>query len=394
MIAISLPVALAILGFTGLGLPDAALGVAWPGVRDAFALAQSGFGLILAAVCVGFLIASNASAGLLERLGPGRLLSGGTALLALSLLGLSAAPAFAVVLAAASLLGLGGGAIDAGMNAYAATRFSRRDMNWLHAGYGLGTAIAPFVMTAGLAVGAGWRGGFGMLAATLAAGAALFWLTRRRWPPPTAVGRAPRGGSARLVRDLAAGRHLVAFFLYTAVEVIAGQWSFTVLSESRGLTVEAAGIWTGIYWTSLFGGRLAVGVVADRLGTERLIALGVAGVLAGAVLFVALPLAGGAPALVVIGLAAAPIFPMLMTRTAERFPVEVARRLFGLQVSVAMLGGVVMPALAGALADLVGLAVIPAFLLGSAAALAVVTVAILRAPGPGAATAPDATPPA
>ncbi len=374
-------VALAILAFVALGLPDAALGVAWPGLRDAFAQPQSGLGLILAATALGFLAAGNAAAHLLERLGPGRLAAAATVLLAASVAGQAAAPAFAGVLAAATLWGVGAGAIDAGLNGYAARRFSHRHMNWLHAGYGLGTAIAPFVMTAGLALGAGWRGGYAAIAAVLAALAVVFWTQRGRWPPPQPVTSgtpAPARGGV----STAAARHLAAFFLYTGVEVTAGQWAFAVLSEARGLATEAAGVWTGLYWSGLFGGRLAVGFVADRLGTETLIAVGTAGVVAAAVAFWALPLAGGAPALVLLGLAAAPVFPMMMARTAARFPLALARRLFGLQVSAAMLGAVALPAAAGALADLQGLAAVPAFLAATAATLAVTVAAILRDPQP------------
>jgi len=370
----------ALLAFVALGLPDAALGVAWPGIRDAFERAQSGLGLILAASSLGFLAASNAAAALLERLGAGRLLALATLLLAGSLIGQATAASFALVLAAAVIWGLGAGAIDAGLNGYAARSFSRRHMNWLHAGYGLGTALAPFVMTAGLALGAGWRGGYAAIALLLATLAALFWHRRGLWPPPapgTAV--APRGSA----RPGPAGmRHLAAFFLYTGVEVTAGQWAFAVLSEARGLGTEAAGVLTGLYWTSLFAGRLAIGFVADRLGTARLIAGGVAGIALGAGLFAALPVAGGAPALVILGLAAAPVFPMLMTRTAERFPIAVARRLFGLQVSAAMLGAVALPWTAGALADTAGLAAIPLFLAAVAATLGLVVVFILRDPQP------------
>jgi fucose permease len=369
-------VVLALLAFVALGLPDAALGVAWPGIRDAFARSQSALGLILAASSVGFFAASNAAAALFDRLGPGAFLGLATLLLAASLIGQATAASFGLVLAAAALWGLGAGAIDAGLNGYAARRFSRRDMNWLHAGYGLGTAVAPFVMTAGLAVGAGWRGGYGAIAVVLAALATLFWRRRHLWPPvASGIGRAPRAAGGL---DLAAARHLTAFFLYTGVEATAGQWAFAVLSEARGLGPEAAGLWTGLYWTSLFGGRLAIGLVADRLGTARLVAGGVAGIVAGAIVFAGAPGAGGASGLVVMGSAAAPVFPMLMTRTAERFPVAVARRLFGLQVSAAMLGAVFLPWTAGALADAAGLASIPIFLAAAAATLALVVAFILR----------------
>jgi len=373
---------LAGLAFVSLGLPDAALGVAWPGIRDGFGLAQSGLGLVLAAIGVGFVVSSNVAAALLARLGVGRLLALSTATVAAALTLQAAAPAFVLVLTAAAILGLGSGAIDSGLNAYAATRFSPRHMNWLHAAYGLGTAIAPFVMTAVLGRGGGWRHGYLVLAAALGALAVVFWRSRGRWaatrdrvdsgPRLRGLGLSPRGWG-----------HVLAFFLYTGVEVTAGQWAFAVLSEARGLGAAAAGTWTGLYWTSLFAGRVLVGFVADRVGARRLVAWSALGVVAGPALC-ATPVAAlggvglGGAGLVVVGLAAAPIFPMMMTRTAERFEGIEARRLFGLQVSAAMLGGVAWPGLAGAVADATALAPVPWVLATIARALAAVLASLLR----------------
>src|SRR5947209_19719067 len=46
--------AIAYLGFVSLGLPDTVAGVAWPSVRDAFDMRQSGFGLVFIALGCGY----------------------------------------------------------------------------------------------------------------------------------------------------------------------------------------------------------------------------------------------------------------------------------------------------------------------------------------------------
>jgi MFS family permease len=66
---------LAYLGFVSLGLPDAVLGVAWPSVREVFALTQGGLGLILIALAAGFFVSSTLAGRLLQRLGVGKLLA-------------------------------------------------------------------------------------------------------------------------------------------------------------------------------------------------------------------------------------------------------------------------------------------------------------------------------
>ncbi len=58
-----------------------------------------------------------------------------------------------MLLLASSFLGMGGGAIDTGLNTYAAEHFSPRHINWLHACYGLGAMLGPPIVTAVLDAG-------------------------------------------------------------------------------------------------------------------------------------------------------------------------------------------------------------------------------------------------
>ncbi|WP_029031555.1 MFS transporter [Salinarimonas rosea] len=386
----ALLVVVAYLGFVSLALPDVAHGVSWPFVREAFALPQSGLGLIMAGTAAGFFVSSFFAGRLLEAFGVGRLLAGSTGLVAAALVGIAVAPSFPVFLAAAPLVGLGSGAIDSGLNAYAAARFSARHMTWLHAAFGFGAACGPFLMTGALVVGGSWRLGYSTIALIMVAMALVFLSTRGLWRAdagrPIAAGDGPSGESAAPARPTtrAALAHPVVrlqiamFCIYVGVEYGAGLWIFTVLSEGRGLSVELAGTMAGLFWGGLFVGRVGFGLVADRLGEDRSVRLGLAGMALGAGAFALAPTPIGLAGIVLLGLACAPVYPMLMSRTPARLGEALAAHAIGFQVSAAMLGGVIFPALGGLLADAIGLDAVPFMVLASVLALVALNVALER----------------
>ncbi|WP_372422536.1 MFS transporter [Salinarimonas chemoclinalis] len=381
----ALLVVVAYLGFVSLALPDIAHGVSWPFVRDAFALPQSGLGLIMAGTAAGFFVSSFFAGRLLEAVGVGRLLAGSTGLVAAALVGTAIAPNFAVFLAAAPLVGLGSGAIDSGLNAYAAARFSARHMTWLHAAFGFGAACGPFLMTGALVVGGSWRLGYGTIALIMGAMALVFLSTRGLWRADAGgpVGAGARAAPARVTTRAALAHPVVRlqiamFCIYVGVEYGAGLWIFTVLSEGRGLSVELAGTMAGLFWGGLFVGRVGFGLVADRLGEDLSVRLGLAGMTLGAAAFALAPTPVGLVGIVLLGLACAPIFPMLMSRTPARLGAALSAHAIGFQVSAAMLGGVIFPALGGLLADTIGLDAVPFMVLASVLALVVLNAMLER----------------
>jgi fucose permease len=146
------------------------------------------------------------------------------------------------------------------------------------------------------------------------------------------------------------------FFLYTGLEVAVGGWCFTVLSESRGLRPETAGLLTTCYWGSICAGRVAFGFVVDCIGVDRLLRMATVIVVIGAIVFaVSSKVAFTALGLGMIGCALAPIFPCLMTRTPERVGKAYAPHAIGFQVSAAMTGAALLPACAGIMGERAGL---------------------------------------
>jgi fucose permease len=395
---------IAYIGFICLGLPEAALGVAWPSLREGYLLPQSGLGLILIAVGIGYFSASFSMGYLVQRLGLGWLLTLSTLFLAISLTGYALSGSWLFFLACAVIAGMGSGAIDGGLNAYGAEHFSGRQMNWLHACYGLGATIGPLIMTGALQQTGSWRWGYAIVAVCMLAMTTAFALTRRQWiasspqtidsepivpigpaqatstPMPTPHSLSPNPHSPTPIPPppatmLTALRHPLVrlqiglFFLYTGLEVTAGQWSFTLLTEGRGVDVAQAGIWVSAYWAFLTIGRITFGFLVNWLPMTQLVRLSMVGTVLGALLLASnggtlLSLTG----LILLGFALAPIFPCLMKQTPDRVSKRLATHAIGFQVSAAMLGVMVVPGLTGLLVqwytlELIGIVLIVVALL-------------------------------
>src|SRR5439155_1321913 len=193
--------------------------------------------------------------------------------------GYAVASAWPVMVACALLAGLGAGAIDARINAFAAARFSAGVVTWLHACYGVGAMLGPLLMTATLAAGLGWRWGYGLLGLLLAGMALAFALTLALWrlSPDTGGSRRDTEGLVATLTYAPVWPGMALFFLYTGLEVTAGQWSYTLLTEARGVAPTTAGVAVAAYWGSLTVGRVVAGVPAvfglseasTRLGVRR-----------------------------------------------------------------------------------------------------------------------------
>ena len=180
-------IALAYVGFVSLGLPDAVTGVAWPTIRDTFRLPQGAVGLVFVAAGLGYFVTSFLSGRLTQALGIGLLLAASTAVVAAAMFGFAGSPAWTSFVAFAVLHGLGSGAIDAGLNGYAANYLSARHMNWLHACYCFGAMLGPLLMTAILTTGRSYGLGYSIVGGMMLTLAALFLATRPRWGQATAT---------------------------------------------------------------------------------------------------------------------------------------------------------------------------------------------------------------
>jgi fucose permease len=355
---------IAYLGFVSLGLPDPVAGVAWPSVREVFGLQQASFGLVFIALGCGYCASGFLSGKLTQTLGIGNLLWISSGFVALAMLGSGLAPAWPMFVACAVVWGIGSGGIDGGLNHYASTHFSPRHVNWLHACYSVGATLGPLLMTAVLVGGGSWRSGYGVVGIILLAMTLTFFVTRNSWTddskstddaaqPPVTI----RDALSQLLVWL----QIALFFVYVGIEFTVGQWSFTLLTESRHVHADVAGILAGGYYGMIGVGRVLAGVVSHRIGLDTLVRFALLTVVIGTLLFAfGSPVELSCAGLALIGLGLAPFFPCLMARTPQRLG-AFSTHAVGFQVSAGMVGAALMPGLAGVLAERVGLEAVPQF---------------------------------
>ncbi|MDY6948795.1 MAG: MFS transporter [Pseudomonadota bacterium] len=356
---------LSFVGFIALGLPDAVIGVAWPALRTYFELPQDALGPLFITVTVGSVMASTATGAILSRIGVGDLLAVSCAITAIALFGYTIAPSWLVLVALGLLTGCGAGAIDAAINTHAATRYSARLVNVLHAFYGVGAAAGPALMTAVLTSGQQWQLGYRIIVGVEIVLAVAFVLSRKRWPPPMAA-HEEQHRPARLLETLRLGKvqlSLVVFLVYTGCEAAAGAWVFSLLYEARDIATAAAGTAVTLYWGGLFASRLGYAFLPANARPDAVVRLCIITALGG-VLLLALKLHPSVDtiAIATMGFAAGPIFPSMIAMTPARVGPRHTANTVGLQISIAAVGLAALPAACGVVAQHLGLELIPILL--------------------------------
>jgi fucose permease len=367
---------LAYIAFVALGMPVSLLGVAWPSLRADFSLPLDAVGLLFISSTVGYLISSALIARLISRFGIGALLIFSSVLSAISLIGYTIAPAWSVIIALGAIGGFGGGLMDAGLNTYLAAEYNEGQMQWLHASFGVGATLSPLIMTASLALFASWRPAYIFVGILMGIMVISFILTLPAWKRPKQLSTeaAESEDAERGLMDyrtsfwvtllrVVTWLSILMFLLYTGAEYTFGNWTYTLLTEGRGVSPQLAGLWAAGYWATFTAGRVIAGIFAHRIRLPTLMVGGMTLSLVGAVLFWWNPLElVGIFGIFIVGFAMAPIFPGLVSSTSDRVGVRYAANTIGIQLSAAAIGGALIPSLAGTLAQRISLETIPVLL--------------------------------
>jgi fucose permease len=351
--------------FVVLGLPDGMLGTAWPSMRVTFGAPVGDLGLILLLATAGSVLVTAFVGRLIRRLGVAALLTVAGLTAAAGYAGFAVAPGLWLVLAVAVLTGAAAGMMDAGLNTAVALTGRQRLLNLLHGAYGIGSAIGPLVITAAILTGS-WRPAYVALVA-LDLVVAGFWLRqRRRYGPPAA----PDGTADASAPDPAAGwsrrryRAVVAagmgvFFVYTGLEVGAGQWEASFCRGHLNLSAGFTGLATFGYWGTLTAVRIGLALAPRPVAPQAVVRWGCAiGVLGAALIWWQPGTVVTVIGFVVLGGALAGVFPALISLTPVRLGERSARHVISWQIGAAAAGGAALSALIGLLIGATSLAVL------------------------------------
>jgi len=342
--------------FVLLGMPMAAMGVAWPSAADDLGRTLADLGFITFAYGAGYTVSTLASGELTRRLSTGPLLVVASLAAAASLALLAMSSAWAPFLVAGFMVGLAGGLLDAGVNAYVAVHRGARAMGIIHTGFGIGSTLGPLLVTLLVAVGWSWRVAFGALSvAELMLAIAFIATVSAIEPNERESGSRPSVGNNGLVLALS----LSVFFLYAGVAAGTGAWSYSLLTEGRGISTGVAGVAVAAYWGGVTAGRVALGVFGNRIQPNRVLTMSAIGTVASlALLWIAPTPWLGILGLVASGLSHGFVFPLEVLLTPQRFGAAFTPWAVGYEIAAANVGVAVLSGTIGLLVGAWGIAIV------------------------------------
>ncbi len=373
--------------FIGLGLPDSVLGASWPSIYPDLDIPVGNASYITIVMSVCTAISSFFSAKLINKFGTATVTCVSTAMTALALLGFSYANSFYWMLLLGVPLGIGAGAIDSGLNNFTAVHYSPSQMSFLHAFYGMGVAISPYIVALMLSAFGNWRIGyraifFIQLGITVLSVLSLPLWRRVKAKDSKEDSFKPITLKFKQILKIPAERIAwIAFFTTCALEFTCGIWGCTFLVSSEGLNEALAAKIITFYYVGMTAGRLTSGFVSNKMSPKALLATGYS--LVGiAILMLALPLPPivKGVALFMIGFGNGPTFPTLTYLTPVNFGKDISQSLIGTQMVVSNLGICLMPPLFGLVAQYISVSLYPYFLIAMFVLMVVSTIIYFKMP--------------
>jgi fucose permease len=325
------------------------------------------------AFTAGYLTSSLFGGRLMAHFKLGTLLTASTFSAALALLGFSIAPLWWLIVFAAVAAGLGGGGIDVTLNNYVASNHGDNLMQWLHASYGIGATAGPVIMTTTITLTSSWRSGY-LLAGLLQLALMIsFLLTISMWENQNSSTAAfqkenhLKSCDTSIITTLSHPRvwlSISLFFIYMGVEVAFGAWTYSLLTESRGVSTNLAGYWVGSFWGIFTIGRIFAGIYISRISRPKLVTGSfLTALVATIILALDINNIASLAAITIIGFAIAPVLPALISGTADRVGSKFAANTIGIQIAAMGVGGATIPSIGGVIAKRFSLEAIPVFMI-------------------------------
>ena len=361
------------LAFISLGLPDALLGSAWPIIYQEFAVPVSYSGTVFMIISGGTILSSLKSETLNRRFGTGKITAFSVLLTAVALLGFSLSRNFFMLCLFAVPYGLGAGSVDAALNHYVALHYSSRHMSWLHCMWGLGASLGPYIMGFVLQRGEHWSRGYFVISLiqiflTIALFCSLpLWRKHSEdeasapTPNPTASHISKKPLSLKeIFRIPGAKESMASFYGYCALEQTVGLWAGSFMVLSLGMEEKLAASFVALFYFGITFGRFLSGFFAMKWRDEQMVLGGSAIVFLGiCLLFTPWSKAMVLPALILIGLGCAPVYPSVIHSTPHNFGAEHSSALIGVQMAAAYVGTLLMPPLFGIFGRAFGMGLFP-----------------------------------
>lgn len=355
------------ISFISLGLPDSMLGAAWPLMHQTLSVDISYAGIISMTVCGGTIISAASYPMLAKRFKTAPITAFSISLTAAGLMAFGYISNFWALLPFALILGLGGGCVDSALNNYVALHYKGREMSFLHASWGIGTTVGPFLLSFLFSRSLPWQYGYRYLSLFQWSICALVTISIPLWGKMKAKDAEahdedylPIGYSDALKRK-GSVYALIGFFAYCAMENTAMLWSASYM-VSRSMSESDAAMYAGLLFWGITLGRVVSGLITDRIGDKWMIRGSLIVIVLGVLLFLLLPIGYIFIALFIIGFGYGPLYPSMIHQTPYLYGKDASSTLMGLEMASAYVGSTFMPALFGLLSKYLSMSIFPFYI--------------------------------
>jgi len=356
---VKLQIGFAFLTFILIGANDAVIGILLPRWGNYYHVDKTTLSCAFLAGSVGYLIAALNSSFLSRKLGNVKFLLLGKMSFLSGILIFCSQPPLYILLGVPLLLGFGAAILEAALNAHLA-KFPNKTalLNYLHAFYGVGALLSPFMASQLLAAKFSWNVIYLVLGAiTLSLLISIRGIFTKvdsgqgATEPNTVTSSQESPLKYRFV-------WLFAFFLlfYAGTEISLGHWSYSFLTEYRHENTELAGWLVSGYWLGLTVGRVAIAPLAHKLGSKGIINTCLIGVVCGLFIFNLITLSlTSSFGLLLTGFCLGPILPTGFAFLSNVVPAHLLMGSISFIASLSSLGKALFPWLAGNVAEGLGL---------------------------------------
>ncbi|NBD31615.1 MAG: MFS transporter [Cyanobacteria bacterium] len=356
---VKLQIGFAFLTFILIGANDAVIGILLPRWGNYYHVDKTTLSCAFLAGSVGYLIAALNSSFLSRKLGNVKFLLLGKMSFLSGILIFCSQPPLYILLGVPLLLGFGAAILEAALNAHLA-KFPNKTalLNYLHAFYGVGALLSPFMASQLLAAKFSWNAIYLVLGAITL----LLLISIRGIFTKVDSGQGATESNTVTSSQESPLKYrfvwLFAFFLlfYAGTEISLGHWSYSFLTEYRHENTELAGWLVSGYWLGLTVGRVAIAPLAHKLGSKGIINTCLIGVVCGLFIFnlITLSLTSGF-GLLLTGFCLGPILPTGFAFLSNVVPAHLLMGSISFIASLSSLGKALFPWLAGNVAEGLGL---------------------------------------
>ncbi|KZV99537.1 MFS general substrate transporter [Exidia glandulosa HHB12029] len=363
-----------------VGWNDGSMGPLIPAIKGHYNAGYAAVSTLFIVSCTGSALGAFSIFYLLEKIGFGKLLALGAVLQTIAYAVQAAAPPFPVFVAISFINGLGMAFQDSTGNGFVASlkKNGARKMGVLHAAYGCGAFVAPFVATpfAGMDSSQKRWALFYLTSGGLAASTAVLLAVVLKFKRQDELLRetnseihveetaedAPVEPRSKMRQTLSLPLvHYLAFYIsvYVGVEVTLGGWVVQFIRDTRGGDASAGYISSG-FFGGLMAGRILLLPLNSWLGERRVIFLYASLTLAlDIIIWRVRSLIGDAVAVSIIGVLFGPMYPIVMHQAGLILPPRILVGAVGYISGMGIVGSAIVPFVTGALASRFEIRVMP-----------------------------------